>query len=211
MALACRSCGLLDVSDSRHPDRYLRSEGSPRPIATHPILRYVQRRYLQGNSGTQPCHRLGAHNRLQELLKSRYSAEMVRSSWHFTESDNADNQLVIIVNREFAEHYWPHQDPIGKRMRIGTLKAPTPWMTVVGEVADAKLTSPDADASEQFYQPVAQLEKDAGPLAQPTDINGNGNYIVLVPRSHPRRWRTLCVPPFVPLTRNSEDFSVSIE
>ena len=81
---------------------------------------------------------------------------------YFTESDNADNQLVVIVNHEFAEHYWPHQDPIGKRMRIGTLKSGTPWMTVVGEVADAKLTSPDADASEQFYQPVAQLEKDAG-------------------------------------------------
>jgi predicted permease len=98
---------------------------------------------------------------------------------YFTESDNASNQLVIIVNHEFAEHYWPHQDPIGKRMRVGTVKSGTAWMTVVGEVADAKLTSPDADASEQFYQPVAQLEKDAGTTAQPTDLNGNNGYIVL--------------------------------
>jgi len=98
---------------------------------------------------------------------------------YFTEADNAENQLVLIVNHEFAEHYWPHQNPIGKRMRVGTQQAKTPWMTVVGEVADAKLTSPDADASEQFYQPVAQLEKDAGPLASPTDVNGNGGYIVL--------------------------------
>jgi predicted permease len=97
----------------------------------------------------------------------------------FTESDNANNQLVVIVNHEFAEHYWPHQDPIGKQMRVGTLKSGTPWLTVVGEVADAKLTSPDADASEQFYQPVAQLEKDAGPLALPTDLNGNSGYMVL--------------------------------
>src|SRR5277367_6505460 len=64
-------------------------------------------------------------------------------------------------------------------MRIGTLKAGTPWLTVVGEVADAKLTSPDADASEQFYLPVAQLEKDAGLLASPSDLNGNNGYIVL--------------------------------
>jgi predicted permease len=103
------------------------------------------------------------------LLRGRY----------FTESDNAQGQLVIIVNHEFAEHYWPHQDPIGKRVHTGTAKAPTPWMTVVGEVADAKLNSPDADATEQFYQPVAQLEKDAGSFAQPTDVNGNGGYIVL--------------------------------
>jgi predicted permease len=98
---------------------------------------------------------------------------------YFSESDNANNQLVVIVNHEFAEHYWPHQDPIGKRMRVGTVKSGTPWMTVVGEVADAKLTSPDADASDQFYQPVAQLEKDAGPVALPTDLNGNSGYIVL--------------------------------
>jgi putative ABC transport system permease protein len=99
---------------------------------------------------------------------------------YFTESDNnAQSQLVIIVNHEFAEHYWPNQDPIGKRMRVGTLKSGTPWMIVVGEVADAKLRSPDADASEQFYQPVAQLERDAGPAALPTDLNGNSGYVVL--------------------------------
>lgn len=98
---------------------------------------------------------------------------------YFTEEDNENAQLVVIVNREFAAHYWPNQDPIGKRMRAGTLKSPTPWMTVVGEVVDAKLNSPDADAAEQFYQPVAQLEKDAGTLAQPTDLNGNGGIIVL--------------------------------
>jgi predicted permease len=98
---------------------------------------------------------------------------------YFTDDDNANSQLGVIVNREFAEHYWPHQNPIGKRMRVGTVKANTPWMTVVGEVADAKLTTPDADAAEQFYQPVAQLEKDSGAQAQPTDINGNSMYVVL--------------------------------
>jgi predicted permease len=98
---------------------------------------------------------------------------------YFTDSDRADSQLVVIVNHEFAEHYWPHQDPIGKRMHIGTQKSRDPWMTVVGEVADAKLTTPDADASEQFYEPVAQLEKDFGPSAQPTAVHGDGGYIVL--------------------------------
>jgi ABC-type antimicrobial peptide transport system permease subunit len=49
----------------------------------------------------------------------------------------------------------------------------------VNQVADAKLTSPDADATEQFYQPVTQLEKEIGHYASPTDLNGNGGYIVL--------------------------------
>jgi putative ABC transport system permease protein len=104
------------------------------------------------------------------LLRGRY----------FADGDNATGQLVVIVNHEFAEHYWPHRDPIGKHMRLGTLKANTPWMTVVGEVADAKLGSPDQDAREQFYQPVAQLEKDIGPqAAQPADVNGNSGYVVV--------------------------------
>ncbi|MGB9146201.1 MAG: ABC transporter permease [Acidobacteriaceae bacterium] len=98
----------------------------------------------------------------------------------FTESDDAPkSQLVVIVNHEFAEHYWHHQDPIGKRIRIGTLKSNTPWMTIVGEVADAKLTRPDADASEQFYLPTAQLERDISPGGSPTDVNGNGGYILV--------------------------------
>jgi putative ABC transport system permease protein len=104
------------------------------------------------------------------LLRGRY----------FANDDNANGQLVVIVNHEFAEHYWPHLDPMGKHIRLGTLKANTPWMTVVGEVADAKLDSPDKDAQEQFYQPVAQLEKDIGPQAgQPSDVNGNSGYIVV--------------------------------
>jgi predicted permease len=97
----------------------------------------------------------------------------------FNEDDDANNQLVVIVNRKFAEHYWPRQNPIGKRMRLGTQKMATPWMTVVGEIADEKLFSPDSDAVEQFYQPVAQSKKDRGPMASPTDLYGSGNYIVM--------------------------------
>jgi putative ABC transport system permease protein len=103
------------------------------------------------------------------LLRGRY----------FTDADNENSQLVAIVNHEFADYYWPHQDPIGKRIRGGTLKMPTLWMTVVGEVADAKLGPPDQDARVQFYQPVAQEEKEAGGLAVPTDLNGNSGFIVV--------------------------------
>jgi putative ABC transport system permease protein len=126
---------------------------------------------------------------------------------YFNESDDANGQLVVIVNHEFAEHYWPKQNPIGKRMRIGTLKTPTAWMTVVGVVGDAKLTRPDADAAEQFFQPVAQLEKDAGTLAQPTDLNGNGGYVVMRSALPPEQMENVLravvrsIDPQLPLTQ----------
>jgi putative ABC transport system permease protein len=101
------------------------------------------------------------------LLKGRF----------FTESDKANTQLVVIVSRKFAQHYWPNRDPLGKRIRVGTPEMQTPWLTVVGEIADVKLSSPDAEAKEQFYQPVAQMEAAIGSLAAPDDINGTGGYI----------------------------------
>jgi putative ABC transport system permease protein len=98
-----------------------------------------------------------------------------------TEADNKpDTQLVAIVNRTLADQCWPGQDPIGRRLRIGTTEMQTPWLTVVGEVAEMKEGSPDAPPRQQFYIPVDQAEKDFGALANPaTDLNGNGGYIVL--------------------------------
>ncbi len=80
------------------------------------------------------------------LMKGRY----------FTESDNAQGEPVAIVNHELASRYWPGENPIGKRLRLGASGMKTPWMTVVGEVADAKNSSPDRSRRAQFYSPVVQ-------------------------------------------------------
>src|SRR5215467_6950970 len=97
----------------------------------------------------------------------------------FTPWDTADTQLVAIVNHKLAEHYWPGLDPVGKRLRLGLQETKTPWVTVVGEVADLKEASPDVRSKEQYYEPVEQFEKSIGPFASPTDLNGNGGYIVV--------------------------------
>ncbi len=97
----------------------------------------------------------------------------------FTDADKAGVQSVVIVNRKLAQHFWPNQDPIGKRLRIGTPEMKTPWMVIVGEVADIKLAAPDEPTREEYYLPVDQLEGDFGSLASPGDLNGNGGYIVL--------------------------------
>lgn len=97
----------------------------------------------------------------------------------FTEADRHGSQLVLIVNHKLVQHFWPNQDPIGRRIRIGTPEMQTPWLTVVGEVADVKLGSPDEPSKEQYYIPVDQAEDGLGALASPTDLNGNGGYVVL--------------------------------
>ena len=84
----------------------------------------------------------------------------------FTEADRHGSQLVLIVNHKLAQHYWPGQDPIGKRLRIGTPEMQTPWLTVVGEVADVKLSSPDEPSAQQYYIPEDQAEDDIGTPGQ---------------------------------------------
>jgi putative ABC transport system permease protein len=125
----------------------------------------------------------------------------------FTESDRHGSQLVLIVNHKLAQHFWPGEDPIGKRLHIGTPGLQTPWLTVVGEVADVKLTAPDEPSKEQYYSPVDQGEEDAGVLASPTDLNGNSGNIVLRSSLPPEQMENAmrstvrAIDPLLPLTQ----------
>jgi len=85
----------------------------------------------------------------------------------------------VIVNRALAEHYWPGQDPIGKRMHIGVKATPLPWMTVVGEIGDIKQGTADGETKPQFYQPPGQFKVTLGQFASPDMLTGNGGSIVL--------------------------------
>lgn len=97
----------------------------------------------------------------------------------FTPDDKEGAQLVVIVSRKLAEQSWPGQNPIGKRLRLGTQTMQTPWAVVVGEVADVKEQSPDMPLKQQYYTTVEQSETMAGSLGSPTDLNGNGGYIAV--------------------------------
>ncbi len=105
----------------------------------------------------------------------------------FTESDNAGSQLVAIVNRKMAERYWPGQDPIGKRLRRGLPETTTPWMTVVGEVDDVKLGSPDAETMPQVYQPATQTVASEGVFASVGELSATDGWIVLRTRMAPEQ------------------------
>jgi len=105
--------------------------------------------------------------------------------------DRANTQLVVVVNHKLAQQSWPGQDPIGKRLRIGTQAMQTPWATVVGEVADVKENSPDQPSKQQFYMHVNQAETMIGPLGSPTDLQGNGGYIALRTAVDPKEMENL--------------------
>jgi putative ABC transport system permease protein len=98
----------------------------------------------------------------------------------FTPADNATAPLVVIINRTLAEHYWPGQDPIGKRLHRGPERATSlPWLTVVGEIGDVKEFAADSPTANQIYVPASQAKADAGSFATPSTLVGNSGFIVL--------------------------------
>lgn len=76
----------------------------------------------------------------------------------FTEDDDSDAEPVVIVDRTFAERYWPGSTAVGRRFRLGAADdaEPRPFMTVVGVVASSKNMFVNEGAQPTFYLPMRQ-------------------------------------------------------
>jgi predicted permease len=72
----------------------------------------------------------------------------------FRVEDAADAPKVAIVNEEFARHYWPGQDPIGKRFRL--VDRDQAWVQVVGLAKTAKYLFVAEPPTEFVYFPYRQ-------------------------------------------------------
>ncbi len=57
----------------------------------------------------------------------------------FTNEDVADTPLIAIVNEAAARAYWPGQEPVGKRIQMGSAKPA--WATIAGVIANARTES----------------------------------------------------------------------
>jgi predicted permease len=57
----------------------------------------------------------------------------------FNELDTENTPQVAVVNEAFARTFWPEQNPLGKRLK--STRAGSPWITVVGVIANARTES----------------------------------------------------------------------
>jgi len=71
----------------------------------------------------------------------------------FTLHDNADSPEVVIISRSFAQHYFPNEDPVGKRVSADNGKS---WLKIVGVVGDVKYYGLDKEAVDTAYVAFAQ-------------------------------------------------------
>ena len=71
----------------------------------------------------------------------------------FTPADGAPGAEAVIVNQRFAAQYWPGEDPVGQKIRLGQ----GPWNTVVGVSPTIRQTSLRADVDALVYLPFRQF------------------------------------------------------
>ncbi|MGH9765734.1 MAG: ABC transporter permease, partial [Blastocatellia bacterium] len=71
----------------------------------------------------------------------------------FTEADNEDAPLVVIINQSMARHRWPDENPVGKRVSIDGGKD---WATIIGVVGDVRQYGLDRQPTDELYEAEAQ-------------------------------------------------------
>jgi predicted permease len=56
----------------------------------------------------------------------------------FLPAEEKPDSPAVIVSHNVTRRFWPHQDPIGKRIKLGAPGSQNPWMTIVGVVDEVK-------------------------------------------------------------------------
>lgn len=74
----------------------------------------------------------------------------------FSATDRPGTPAVVIVNELMARRLWPGQDPLGRRFKFGPPSADTPWLTVVGVVADMRRQGLEIEPIPQVFEALRQ-------------------------------------------------------
>lgn len=67
----------------------------------------------------------------------------------FTDLDDEKSPAAVVINEALAQTYWPHEDAIGKHLKLSPRS--TSWATVVGIVANARTESLESTKVPQVY------------------------------------------------------------
>jgi putative ABC transport system permease protein len=93
----------------------------------------------------------------------------MRSGRVFAESDTANTARVMLINETLARRFFPGEDPIGKRVNIGSETDPL-WNQVVGVVADVKYNGVAEGVQPAIYLSSLQVPSSGAALVIKTDV-----------------------------------------
>jgi putative ABC transport system permease protein len=82
-----------------------------------------------------------------------------------------------VIDETMARTYWPNEDALGKRIKVGGAQSKLPWMSIVGVVSHVHYRSLEVRSRVQLYWPEAQNPTNFMGLA----VRAAGNPMSLAP------------------------------
>ena len=104
----------------------------------------------------------------------------LRQGRYFTDHDNENSMPVAIINETMARQYWPGQNAVGSRFKLGDPSEDIPWVQVVGVVADVRQMGLDEPVKAEMYFPYQQQKEYNFYAPRDLAIRTNGNTSNLV-------------------------------
>ncbi len=77
----------------------------------------------------------------------------------FDGTDTEESPRVVLINQTMARRFWPDGDPVGDRFKYGGPDSDSPWMRIVGVVADVKRSGLDRPVRPSTFVPHSQVAR----------------------------------------------------
>jgi putative ABC transport system permease protein len=77
----------------------------------------------------------------------------LRAGRLYDDHDDANAAGVLLINETTARRFWPGENPIGKRVKLGANPDRQPWITVIGVVGDIRHVGLDTEPRPEIYRP----------------------------------------------------------
>ncbi len=105
----------------------------------------------------------------------------LRQGRYFDSHDNAQSMPVAIINETMARQYWPGENVVGRRFKVGDPEDATlPWTQIVGIVADVRQMGLDEPVKAEMYLPYQQINHNPWFIPRDLAIRTNGDTSNLV-------------------------------
>jgi predicted permease len=95
----------------------------------------------------------------------------------FSANDTLDTLPVAVVSQQFVARYFPGENPIGHRIRMGRADIKDPWLTIVGIAEETSYSTWDQTRQPAVYMSAAQVPLQGTTYAVMTD----GDPLALAP------------------------------
>jgi putative ABC transport system permease protein len=89
----------------------------------------------------------------------------------FTESDNASFERVAVISRSMAERFWPGEDVVGQRIRLGDAYTNEGWIKIAGVVGNIRQNWWNPAARPTIYTTFLQSPRAAMTIVLRVDSN----------------------------------------